>query len=109
ALLVQRTLRRDARALHLLARLLLTEFDQAAALDLKGLHGAFAVDSLLLERALRIDAHLLDLLASLQLGMFGIAVTAGALARELGTLGRAPDLHLALLLEAGVLAVPIDL
>ena len=108
-LLLQAALGRDARALDLLARRLLAQVDRAPAVDLQRLHGALAVDPLLLDGAFGVDAHLLDLLPRLQLRLFGVALAAGALARQFGALRGAADLDLALLLEAGIFAVAVDL
>ena len=93
--------------------------DQLAGGDLGLLDGALALDLALADLALRGDAGLadrllvgdpglLDLLARGDLGTLGLGVAQGPLARQLGALDGAADLDVALLVEAGGLALALD-
>jgi hypothetical protein len=55
------------------------------------------------------DFRLLDRFARDDLGLFGLGLAQGALARDFGALQRATHLDVALLLEAGGLALALDL
>ena len=93
--------------------------DQLAGGDLGLLDGALALDLALADFPLGGDAGLadgllvgdpglLDLLARGDLGALGLRVAQGTLARQLGPLDGAADLDVALLVEAGGLALALD-
>ena len=98
----------DPGLLDLLAGGDLGLLDRALALDLALADLALGGDAGLADRLLVGDAGLLDLLAGGDLGSLGLGVAQRPLARQLGALDGAADLDVALLVEAGGLALALD-
>ena len=98
----------DPGLLDLLARGDLGLLDGALALDLVLPHLPLGSDAGLADGLLVGDPGLLDLLARSDLGALGLGVAQRALARQLGALDGAADLDVALLIEAGGLALALD-
>src|SRR6185295_7487667 len=89
--------------------LLLGHLELLAALDLRGRQRPLRADALRLDRLLRADARLLDRLARRDLRVLAVLLALRALGGELGALAGPGDLDLALLGEARVLALAVDL
>ena len=105
---VDRALVLDARLFDALARGDLDFLDRTRALDLLLPDLALGGDARFADRLLVGDARLFDRLASGNLRLLGLGLAQRALARDLGPLHRAPHLDVALLREAGRLAVALD-
>ena len=86
--------------------LLLGQLQGLAALDLQALDLLLLVDAVALQLEVGRDARALDLVAGGDLGLLGLLLLLGALARDLGALPGAAHLELALLLEPGALRWP---
>ena len=109
AVALDRELPGDLFALGLLADADLGDFEDAAAGDLALLDLFFVDDAGLGERALLGDAGLLGRLAGGDLRLARLLLAERPFAGKLGALDGAADLDLALLLEAGVFALALDL
>ena len=99
---------RLALARHRDGALLLGQLQRLAALDLGGLDRALLLDALLLDRLLGADARRLDRLLGGDLRALGVLLALRALGGHLGALARARDLDLALLRQARVFALAVD-
>ena len=89
--------------------LLLGELERHAPLDLGGLDSALLADSLLLDRLLGADPRRVDRLLGRDLRALALLLALRPLGLQLGALAGAGDLDLALLAEARVLALAVDL
>jgi hypothetical protein len=99
----------DLLALGLLAALQLGQLDRAPAHDLALLDLLLIGDAGLGEGPLLGDAGLLGRLGGGDLRLLGLLLAHRPLAGELGPLHRPADLDLALLLQPGIFALPVDL
>ena len=109
AVALDRELAGDLLALGLLAGLQLADLEDAAAGDLALLHLFLVDDAGLGERPLLGDPRLLGRLGGGDLRLLRLLLAHRPLAGELGALHRPADLDLALLLEAGIFALAVDL
>ena len=106
---VDRALIGDLGLFDFLARQQFLFFDRARALDLAVTGLAFGGDAGFGDRLFVGDAGLLDRLSGGNLRLLGLGLAQCAFARHLGALQRPAHLDVALLFEAGGLALALDL